>query len=98
MTPTEFLEYKMSDEELNIFLNRTMNCRCYRETAPYFQTALKIIDEGCCDVDYKELIGYKDINIVKNVLFLKEKIDVNRGYIEGEFKVQRHIKKALSIQ
>ena len=43
------------------------------------------------------IIGYKDITIVRNVLLLKEKIDEQRGERNGQYKVQQSIKQALGI-
>lgn len=92
-----FLNKKLTIEELDRFLAKLMNCSARRLEHPSILTDIEIIDKEGDFIPYYDLIGYKDITIVHNVLFLKEKLDEKRGYLRGKHTVQQSIKQALGI-
>lgn len=97
MNEIEFLNKKLTLEELNNFLAELMNYSACKLEYPSPLTDVEIRDEEGDDVPFYDLIGYKDITIVRNVLLLKEKIDEQRGERNGRYDVQMSIKQALGI-
>lgn len=97
MDELEFLNKKLTLEELHNFLTELMNYSACKLECPSPLTDVEIRDEEGDNVPFYDLIGYKDITIVRNALFLKEKIDEARGEWSGRYDVQRAIKQALGI-
>lgn len=97
MNEIEFLNKKLTIEELDKFLNELMNYSACMSEYPSRVEPIDICDEEGDYVSYYNFIGSKDITIVRNVLFLKETIDEQRGERHGMYKVQQSIKQALGI-
>lgn len=97
MNEIEFLNKKLTIEELDIFLAELMNYSACEREYPSRLSDVEIRDEEGDDVPVYDLIGRKNIHIVRNVLFLKEKIDEQRGEANGRYDVQSSIKRALGI-
>lgn len=97
MNEIEFLNKKLTVEELDKFLNKLMNYSVCMSEYPSRIEPIDIYDEEGDYVPYYSLIGSKDITIVRNVLFLKEVIDEQRGERNGQYEVQQSIKQALGI-
>lgn len=97
MNEIEFLDKKLTIEELDKFLTELMNYSARKLEHPSPLSNVEIRDEENDNVPFYDLIGYKDISIVRNALLLKEKIDEQRGEWRGRYDVQRHIKQALGI-
>lgn len=93
----EFLDKKLTIEELDNFLAELMDYSACKLEHPSVLTDVKICDEIGDNVPFYDLIGYKDITIVRNVLLFKEKIDELHGEWRGRYDVQRSIKQALGI-
>ena len=97
MNEIEFLNKKLTTEELDKFLYEIMGYHAvpYEFITRYYKVT--ILDEECNGVPYEDLIGIKDISIVKNAILFKEKIDERRGEGRGRYDVQMSIKQALGI-
>lgn len=97
MNEIEFLNKKLTTEELDNFLYEIMGYHVIpaEHITRYYKVA--ILDEEGDYVSYEDLIGIKDISIVKNALLFKEKIDERRGEERGRYDVQMSIKQALGI-
>ena len=96
MKTLNFLKQKLSDEEVNEFLNEIMGFKSKVELNSREHKFI-IYDEEGDVVNYFALIGYKDLSIVENILLLKEKIDEERGERNGKSQIQNEIKKLLGI-
>lgn len=97
MNEIEFLNKKLTIEELNSFLTELMGySACLPEYPSRFEP-VEITDDEGDPVSYHHLIGGKDITIVRNALLFKEKIDEERGECRGRYDVKSSIKQALGI-
>lgn len=97
MNEIELLNKKLTIEELDKFLSELMNYSARKLESPSPLSDIEIIDEKDTSVPYFNKIGYKDITIVRNILFLKERVDEERGVSIGMYKVRQSIKGALGI-
>ena len=97
MNEIDFLDKKLTIEELDKFLKELMGYSAKQAEHPSRIESIEIYDEEGDYVHYYSLIGSKDITIVRKVLFLKETIDRQRGEWSGQYKVQQIIKQALGI-
>ena len=96
MKAINFLKQKLSDEEVNEFLNEIMGFKSKVEPN-IREHRFTIYDEDGDILDYTPLIGYKDLSIVENILLLKEKIDEQRGFRNGKSQLQNELKRLLSL-
>jgi len=96
MTVKEFLDKELSVEEANELLKELLGYSCNYEY-PVRYVKLQVFDEEGDPVNAPQLIGQKDLHIVKNILFLKEKVDEERGLCRGISRTQTIIKTALGI-
>ena len=96
MKAINFLKQKLSDEEVNEFLNEIMGFKSKVEPN-LREHKFTVYDEDGDIVNYWTLIGYKDLSIVENILFLKEKIDEQRGFRNGQIQLQNELKRLLSL-
>lgn len=97
MNEIEFLNKQLTIEELNIFLHELMGFSARLPEYPSRIEPIEITDDEGGPVHYYRLVGNKDITIVRNALFLKEKIDEARGEWNGRYNVRQRIKEALGI-
>ncbi len=97
MNEIEFLNKELTIEELDKFLSELMNYSARKPEYPSRIEPVDIFDDEGDPVPYFHLIGNKDITIVRNALFFKEKIDEQRGEWSGRYDVQSSIKQALGI-
>lgn len=97
MDEIEFLNKKLTIEELDKFLGEIMGYHVVPYEFIMRYNKVTVLDEEGNEVPYEDLIGMKDISIVRNALLLKEKIDERRGYDRGKFNVQQGIKQALGL-
>lgn len=97
MNEIDFLNKQLTLEELNNFLHELMGYSACLPKYPSRLEPIEIIDDEGEPVRYYHLVGNKDITIVRNVLFLKEKIDEARGEWNGKYDVRQRIKEALGI-
>ncbi len=96
MKAINFLKQKLSDEEVNEFLKVIMGYSS--SVVPDIREhKIQIFDEDGDSVNYINLIGYKDISIVENLLFLKEMVDYERGKRNGKSQLQNELKLLLSL-
>lgn len=97
MNAIEFLNKQLTIEELNNFLHELMGYSACLPEYPSRIEPIEITDDEGDPVPYYHLVGNKDITIVRNTLFLKEKIDEARGEWNGRYDVRQRIKEALGI-
>jgi hypothetical protein len=97
MNEIDFLNKQLTIEELNNFLHELMGYSACLPEYPSRIEPIEITDDEGAPVNYYHLIGNKDITIVRNALFLKEKIDEERGEWRGRYDVRQSIKQALGI-
>lgn len=97
MNEIDFLNKQLTIEELNNFLHELMGYSACLPEYPSRIEPIQITDDEGDPVNYYHLIGNKDITIVRNALFLKEKIDEARGEWSGRYDVRQSIKQALGI-
>lgn len=97
MNAIEFLNKQLTIEELNNFLNELMGYSACLPKYPSRIEPIEVIDDEGDPVHYYHFIGNKDITVVRNALFFKEKIDEERGERRGRYDVRQSIKQALGI-
>lgn len=95
MNIKELLNRKLSFEEINGLLNELMNYGCNSPTDS--SEKFVVIDDSGDICDFRKYIGMKALNTLSDILFLKEKIDEERGEWRGRTTVQQSIKQALGI-
>lgn len=97
MKTKEFLEKRLTADEANELLNELTGYTCNDEyLVRYCQ--LRVFDEEGNQINTIQMVGHKDLHIVKNILFLKEKIDEERGERVGRNELQKSIKQVLGIK
>lgn len=95
MSIKELLKKELSFEEMNEILGELMNYSC-NVPANSSEKFYVYDDEG--DIcDFRKYIGMRALNTLSGILFLKEKIDEERGEWRGRTTVQQSIKQALGI-
>lgn len=95
MNIQELLNRKLSFEETNEILNDLMGFRC--NTPADSSERLYVYDDEGDICNFRKHIGMKALNTLSGILFLKEKIDEERGEWRGRTEVQQSIKQALGI-
>lgn len=95
MNIEELLNRELSYKEMNEWLNELMGFSCNNPEDSSEQ--FELYNEDCEFVNFIAYIGMKPLNTLYGILFLKEKIDEERGEWRGKNKVQSDIKKALEI-
>lgn len=95
MSIKELLNKELSFGEMNDFLNELMrySCNVPEDSSEIF----RIYDEEGDLCDFRKYIGMKSLNTLSGILFLKEKIDEERGEWRGRYNIQMSIKQALGI-
>lgn len=95
MNIQDLLNKELSYKEMDEWLGELMGFSCNNpeDSSERFE----LYDEDCEFVNFREYIGMKPLNTLYGILFLKEKIDEERGEWRGRNKVQSDIKKALGI-
>lgn len=96
MNIKELLNKELSFEEMDDALGQLMNYGCNRPSDS--SERFCVYDEEGDLCDFRKHIGMKSLNTLSGILFLKEKIDEERGEWRGRTAVQKSIKQALNIQ
>lgn len=95
MNIKELLNKELSFEEMNEILNELMDfgCNAPEDSSETFW----VFDDNGDICDFRKHIGMKALNTLSGILFLKEKIDEERGEWRSRTKLQQSIKQALGI-
>lgn len=95
MNIKELLNKELSFEEMNEILNELMDysCNSPKDSSEDF-FVFNDTNEIC---NFRRYIGLKELNTLSGILFLKEKIDEERGEWMGRTRMQQVIKTALGI-
>lgn len=95
MNIKELLNRELSFEEMNELLNELMDYSC---NAPADSSERFYVYDDTGDIcNFRKHIGMKALNTLSGILFLKEKIDEERGEWRGRTEVQQSIKRVLGI-
>lgn len=95
MNIKELLNRELSFEEMNELLNELMDYSC---NAPADSSERFYVYDDAGDIcNFRKHIGMKALNTLSGILFLKEKIDEERGEWRGRTEVQQSIKRVLGI-
>lgn len=97
MNVIDFLNKRLTVEELNEFLHELMGYSATKNDLTSEEYPVNIYNDKGNPVDYRVFIKDLDVMVVKNQLFLKERLDVEFGITTGKFDVRNNIARALGI-
>lgn len=95
MNIQEVLNCELSFEEMNQILNDLMGFSCNIPSDSSERFYVFDCEGDICD--FRKYVGMKALNKLSTILLLKEKIDEERGEMNGKTALQKSIKQALGI-